>query len=390
MAALAQTLARISAQAYSDTASPPPGFTALEIGGAVGGVFRNENAAAHVLEGTLGGREVVVLAFRGSDDRQDKINDLQKIDRDYPKFAGLIVGIDEYALANGLDVVVTGHSLGGSLAQEFMVLHRNDAVSYNAVTFGSPGSLGVAGPDDRVTNYELANDPLVFAGLNRGDIAQRAARDPAYTIKLATATSQASGLSAEDVLGSLSFLTENYDNRGNTVVLGGPSVLTVGNFFEADTRVHSIESYIAATADAADPVFVTTPDLVGDFDRQFYLLNNPDVRAAGVDSYDHFMARGWIEGRNPDAYFDTRGYLAHNPDVAAAGVNPLVHYQENGWREGRDPSPDFDTSEYLQNYPDVAAAGIDPLQHFLQFGRAEGRLSYGDGLWDGSQGLGLA
>ena len=36
-----------------------------------------------------------------------------------------------------------------------------------------------------------------------------------------------------------------------------------------------------------------------------------------------------------------------NPDVAAAGLNPFTHFMESGWREGRDPNALFDTSFYL-------------------------------------------
>ena len=71
--------------------------------------------------------------------------------------------------------------------------------------------------------------------------------------------------------------------------------------------------------------------------------------------------------------FDTKFYLANNPDIAAAGINPLAHYDLVGWREGRDPSAGFHTAAYLAANPDVAAAQIDPLQHYLQSGVYEGR-----------------
>jgi serralysin len=117
------------------------------------------------------------------------------------------------------------------------------------------------------------------------------------------------------------------------------------------------------------------------FDYSYYLLNNPDVAAAGVDPLEHFQTFGWKEGRNPNAYFDTAGYLAAYADVRAAGVNPFDHYNEFGWHEGRDPSANFDTTDYLAAYPDVAAAHVNPLTHFLQFGINEGRLGFADGVW---------
>ena len=40
------------------------------------------------------------------------------------------------------------------------------------------------------------------------------------------------------------------------------------------------------------------------FDSQYYLRENPDVAAAGVDPYEHYVAFGQIEGRSPNIYHD--------------------------------------------------------------------------------------
>src|SRR5262249_17360577 len=58
-----------------------------------------------------------------------------------------------------------------------------------------------------------------------------------------------------------------------------------------------------------------------------------------------------VRGRRRDALklarigasgvFDRRFYLQDNPDVAAAGVDPLIHYVDFGAAEGRVPSPDY-------------------------------------------------
>ena len=73
--------------------------------------------------------------------------------------------------------------------------------------------------------------------------------------------------------------------------------------------------------------------------------------------------------------FDAAYYLAQNPDVKAAGVEPLQHYLTSGWHEGRNPSAAFSTNDYLAANPDVKAAGIDPLLHYVTFGKAEGRAA---------------
>lgn len=127
---------------------------------------------------------------------------------------------------------------------------------------------------------------------------------------------------------------------------------------------------------------VLHPTIAADgFDRDFYLLANPDVASAGVNAYQHYDSYGAHESRNPNAFFDTSTYLARNPDVAAAGIDPLDHYHRYGWHEGRDPSADFDTKAYLAANPDVAADGMDPLYHYLAYGAAEGRAAIHEGLF---------
>jgi hypothetical protein len=137
------------------------------------------------------------------------------------------------------------------------------------------------------------------------------------------------------------------------------------------------------------------------FDAVYYLRENADVGAAGLDPLMHYLAQGCIEGRNPrpdfhtrfyaaaqnvlpeDAFlhwvrrgrpaggdtmppgidgvdpcdlpalraaFDTRYYLSENADVAASGDDPLLHYLRLGWREGRNPRPDFNTAHYAATH----------------------------------------
>lgn len=78
---------------------------------------------------------------------------------------------------------------------------------------------------------------------------------------------------------------------------------------------------------------IKTP--VPGFDPVYYLYWYPDVRAEGSDPLEHYLQRGWKEGRDPSGGFSTSGYLAANPDVAQAGHNPLLHFLNNGFAEGR-------------------------------------------------------
>ena len=76
-------------------------------------------------------------------------------------------------------------------------------------------------------------------------------------------------------------------------------------------------------------------EVMGAFDRAYYLRNNPDVAAAGVDPERHYHEYGWKEGRDPSPYFSVQGDLATKPDVAAAELEPLGHFVRHGIGEGR-------------------------------------------------------
>ena len=51
----------------------------------------------------------------------------------------------------------------------------------------------------------------------------------------------------------------------------------------------------------------------------------------------HYLLFGGMEGRDPSSLFDSKWYLQQNPDVRAAGVNPLLHFLRRGESEGRQP-----------------------------------------------------
>jgi len=148
----------------------------------------------------------------------------------------------------------------------------------------------------------------------------------------------------------------------------------------------------------------------GLFLRDWYLSVYPDIAAAKVDPFRHFLEMGWKERRKPNPLFDPQWYLTRNPDVTAASINPLAHYWMFGEKQNRQPcalfdtewyrdtyraeigsgsalahylanrrlkrfSPNrfFDIAYYLANNPDVAAADVDPFEHFVTTGYREGR-----------------
>ncbi|WP_420340743.1 beta strand repeat-containing protein [Roseibium sp.] len=133
------------------------------------------------------------------------------------------------------------------------------------------------------------------------------------------------------------------------------------------------------------------------FDASFYQTARPDVYNAFIQTQgstgltwaafaeQHFNTFGWLEGSDPNAAFDTSYYLTQNTDVAAAGVNPFEHFLTFGSLEDRAPKDGFPTiasgefvpATYAAANPDLAAAGITSdaalYQHFAIFGQFESR-----------------
>lgn len=69
------------------------------------------------------------------------------------------------------------------------------------------------------------------------------------------------------------------------------------------------------------------------FDEDWY-RNNYSLDK-NEDAACHYLKYGWQQGFNPSLMFDNNKYLLENPDVKKAGINPLVHYLRWGEREGR-------------------------------------------------------
>lgn len=195
----------------------------------------------------------------------------------------------------------------------------------------------------------------------------------------------------------------------------------------AGTTYDVVVAASTATATTTQDIKVTagSGSLATYFDASYYLAQNPDVKAAGVDPLDHIESYGWKEGREPSLLFDDGKYLDANPDVKAAAIDPLLHYinygqyegrmafltggtaaadplvnaafydaqlgavlipsgiagaqqaaysyDQSGWQKGLNPDAYFDTTYYLLHNPDVAAAHVDPLLHYESMGWKEGR-----------------
>lgn len=145
--------------------------------------------------------------------------------------------------------------------------------------------------------------------------------------------------------------------------------LTASGTNSTDTTIYGYDGASNRTVRRCCEAIGTWEVKADGFDPYFYLQTYPDIRAAGIDPYSHWLSNGASENRWPNAYFNTAWY--RSTYGIPANINPLTEYHQTGWQLGRNPSVGFSTTGYHQAYPDTAS--IDPLWHFLGYGYAEGR-----------------
>ncbi len=97
------------------------------------------------------------------------------------------------------------------------------------------------------------------------------------------------------------------------------------------------------------------------FDLPWYRSHHQAPQAGTLLA--HYLARRRTGQVTPLAEFDAAWYLQRHPDIAAAGIDPFEHYLLWGWREGRNPSPAFDTGFYVRRYL-VPEQDENPLLHY--------------------------
>lgn len=97
------------------------------------------------------------------------------------------------------------------------------------------------------------------------------------------------------------------------------------------------------------------------FDREYYLRNNPDVAAAGIDPLQHYLTHGAAERRQPHPLFDPEHYMAACPGARNA-ANPLLHFLETGRGPWAATHPLFDSEAYAHAHREVTG---NPLVAYL-------------------------
>ena len=107
------------------------------------------------------------------------------------------------------------------------------------------------------------------------------------------------------------------------------------------------------------------------FSDDHYLAGDPGF-VGQAEPLQHYLDRGWIEGRSPNALFDGDWYFAKHPDAAASGLSPLSHYIRHGAAAGLQPHPCFDRAFYAARYPEALREAPDVFQYFLRRGLKAG------------------
>jgi hypothetical protein len=100
------------------------------------------------------------------------------------------------------------------------------------------------------------------------------------------------------------------------------------------------------------------------FDPAFYLERYPDVAAARMHPFAHYLLNGAAEGRKPNPWFDPDYYLARSPQarrrVDLNGRDPFVDFLEHGAKEHSSPHPLYAGAPrrgQLSNAPSPATEG---------------------------------
>ncbi|AZO79705.1 hypothetical protein BLM15_20450 [Bosea sp. Tri-49] len=121
-------------------------------------------ADALVLTGVVGGKRTLAVSFRGTDNYDDYADYLLFLTH-YIKYKPLIDGIKVYIADpyNGIEqVLVSGHSLGGAMAQYFLA--EPLAKPAQAFTWGSPGAE-LLPRNPMFVNFMDINDLVPWAGV---------------------------------------------------------------------------------------------------------------------------------------------------------------------------------------------------------------------------------
>jgi len=134
------------------------------------------------------------------------------------------------------------------------------------------------------------------------------------------------------------------------------------------------------------------------FDPPYYAEQQDRTPRSKATEYRDFLHRGWLDGLDPNSWFSCRDYLEANPDIRAAELNPWLHFIRSGRFEGRplqqkkqQPTARYGPFTLQETLEHAARSLVDPVfyaatnrdfedigltaaDHFMRFGWREGRI----------------
>ncbi|BBE73669.1 glycosyltransferase [Oharaeibacter diazotrophicus] len=140
---------------------------------------------------------------------------------------------------------------------------------------------------------------------------------------------------------ALENLADTHLQLGHALKISGrpeQAVVSYMTAFRLDRNADA-DREIAALLGLPAGVGSVVDDIYKEFDAKFYVSRYQDVGASGADPFNHFIAWGWKERRNPNATFDTTWYLEAYRQLMAPGENPFLHYVAKGRRLGLKTNP---------------------------------------------------
>lgn len=120
-----------------------------------------------------------------------------------------------------------------------------------------------------------------------------------------------------------------------------------------------------------------------EFDNNFYLKKYAGVNDIGLNPLIHYVLYGNNEGRiknekeeleriqkdiplvKKSKLFNEYYYYKQCNDLG--GMTPIEHYLVKGWLEGKNPSRKFHNDGYLEMFPAIRKMGINPLIHHIKY-----------------------
>ena len=229
------------------------------------GHYANANGAAMVASANFNGSDVLMIAFRGSDDNADWVTNLSDIDEHFELFNSLTTAAQAALDAGTYDaIMVTGHSLGGAMTEVY--LHSYSDPNIYGISWGSPG-IHMDDPvaDSRLVNYVFTDDGVAWLGTQRAEIADEIGL---FSLGGVAEVIDALGIAASiGLVAALADISGDYEHQGTTAIISADgdylgyydSGLALNDGFSSYVATHDMGRYLLTSLDLNANPF-TLPD----------------------------------------------------------------------------------------------------------------------------------